>query len=47
MLGIFVKASWYSTFLTAIYEYSTQNSFLAKSKFAGKCAQSPWWMLLS
>ena len=37
MPGIFVKGPWYSTFITAKYEYSTQNSFSVKSKFAGKC----------
>ena len=41
MLGIFVKGAWYSTFITAKYEYSTQNSFSVKAKFAGKCGQSP------
>ena len=45
MLGIFVKGPWYSTFITAKYEYSTQNSFYVKSKFAGECGQSPWLML--
>ena len=41
MLGIFVKGPWYSTFITAQYEYSTQNSFSVKLKFVGKCGQSP------
>ena len=45
MLGIFVKGPWYSTLITAKYEYSTQNSFSVKPKFAGKCGQSPQLML--
>ena len=40
MLGIFVKGPWYSTFMPAKYEYSNQNSFSVKPKFAGKCEQS-------
>ena len=47
MLGIFVKGPWYSTFITAKYEYSTQNSFSVKPKFAGKCGQSPRSTLLA
>ena len=46
MLGIFVKDPWYSTLITAKYEYSTQNSFSVKPKFAGKFRQSPRAMLL-
>ena len=41
ILGIFVKGPWYSTFINAKYEYSIQKNFFAKSKFAGKCRQSP------
>ena len=42
MLRVFVKGPWYSTFITAKYEYSTQNSFTVKLKFAGKCGHSSW-----
>ena len=41
MLGIFVKGPWYSTFIPAKYEYSTQNIFSVKPKFAEKCGQLP------
>ena len=30
MQEIFVKCPWYSIFITAKYEYATQNSFLQK-----------------
>ena len=39
ILGIFVAGPWYSTFITAKHEYSTQNVFFVKSKFAGKHGQ--------
>ena len=47
MLGIFIEGPWHSIFITAKYEYSTQNSFSVKPKFAGKCGQSPQTTLLS
>ena len=45
--GIFVKGPWYSTFIATKYEYSTQNSFSVKLKFAGKCGQSLRSMLFN
>ena len=36
MLIIFVKGSWHNTFITAKYEYSTQNSLFWKIKVCGK-----------
>ena len=36
MLDIFVKGPWYNTFMTAKYQYSTQNSFFCKIKVCGK-----------
>ena len=41
MLRIFVNGTWYSTFITAKYEYSTQSSFFVKSKFVGKWTVTP------
>ena len=31
-----MKSKWLSTFITAKYEYSTQNSFFCKIKVCGK-----------
>ena len=41
MLEIFEKGPWYSTFITAKYEYSIQNSLFVKSKFARNGRQVP------
>ena len=36
-----MKDPWYSTFMTAKYEYSTQNSFSVKPEFAESVDSHP------
>ena len=41
MLGIFVKGSWYSTFITAKYIYSTQKSYFVNQSSWGSADSHP------